>query len=282
MKDIKICYTNALNLGDAINPIIIERVFDSNPVHSNEWNCDITGIGSGLRRFFVLKESKPMQYNLKRIVMNTLNRKPLIIWSAGFLATPSDNEMPIRPNLKVASVRGALSKQHIEKIIGTDLDCSVGDAGILASKLLQHKRIEKKYRLGIIPHRKEKDAPLVRDLQLLFPDSVIIDIEPDDPIKGLEEIAQCENVLSSSLHGLIFADSFRIPNKHIIISDKLSGDGFKFDDYYSAYSMKDKPIDLRKGLDFGLTEIRSEYAITDEQVNRLQNDCIVAFHKYLT
>jgi len=281
MKKIKICYTDAQNLGDAINPLIVSRVLGYEPELSNVWNCEMTGIGSGLRRFFISEKDCSKKALLKRKVMNAINKKTVIIWSAGFLSTPNKGMVPLRNHFKVASVRGTLSKQWIEEITQKPLKgCTVGDAGILASELIP-QNTEKKYKLGIIPHRSEKTLSSVEELKNKVRDSIVIDIEPDNPLECLTQIAGCECILSSSLHGLIFADSFRIPNKHIILSDNLSGDGFKFNDYYSAFSLMDDPIDMRNIKDVNISDITSSYCISDEQVTKLKEDCKNAFYMYL-
>lgn len=60
----------------------------------------------------------------------------------------------------------------------------------------------------------------------------------------------CKCILSSSLHGLIFADALGIPNRRIVLSDEIIGGDLKFDDYYSVYyeNPEEAPetIDLRK------------------------------------
>ncbi|HQA91106.1 MAG TPA: hypothetical protein PK316_15725, partial [Sedimentisphaerales bacterium] len=55
----------------------------------------------------------------------------------------------------------------------------------------------------------------------------------------------CECVLSSSLHGLIVADAFGVPNAWLKLSDKVRGNDFKFRDYYSVYDLDEKVIPLR-------------------------------------
>ena len=59
-------------------------------------------------------------------------------------------------------------------------------------------------------------------------------------------ISECECIISSSLHGLIIADSFLIPNQMVHLTDKLYGDGFKFDDYYSNFDINPQIFDLNK------------------------------------
>ena len=54
----------------------------------------------------------------------------------------------------------------------------------------------------------------------------------------LEEVIKttlsCACIVSSSLHGLIFAHSYGIPAAQVEFADKPGGDGIKFLDYYAA------------------------------------------------
>ena len=70
-------------------------------------------------------------------------------------------------------------------------------------------------------------------------DSKYMLICPLDNVKNVAtKISGCTVVFSSSLHGLILADSYGIPNAHIIITNKLQGDTYKFEDYYSGVGRK--------------------------------------------
>lgn len=279
MNNVKVCYTNRKNIGDSINPYIFEKILHVDFENVGYRNCDITGIGSGLRRFFVPRNSLR---NLLTIIIGRTNRRSLVLWSAGFLQTPTGREISTRKNIVVASVRGELSKKWVEKILNRKLDCTTGDAGLLAADLITSPKI-KKYDVGIIPHDKDRTDVIVGELQKNLSSSIVIDVQ-GDVMDVLEQIASCRTVVSSSLHGLIFADSFHIPNLHIIISDRLSGDGFKFKDYYSCYGMSDVAIDIRD--EERLKSIRpekiiSEYKVSPAAVEKKKSEIKEAFWKHL-
>ena len=82
----------------------------------------------------------------------------------------------------------------------------------------------------------------------------------------IRQIAECRFILSSSLHGLIIADSMGIPNLHVEFGDRLLGDGYKFDDYYSAYGLTHKPYDMRTEPLPELAWIQEQYRIRPEAV----------------
>jgi hypothetical protein len=51
--------------------------------------------------------------------------------------------------------------------------------------------------------------------------------------------------LSSSLHGIIFSDSYHIPNAHLELSAKVRGSGHKFDDYFESVNRTRHVLDGR-------------------------------------
>ena len=172
------------------------------------------------------------------------NREMLIV-GAGFIFPPSNMDV-LNREVKVFALRGALSKKRMEYFLDKYLsDCVLGDPGLLVSKIYPQS-VSKNYKVGIIPHCIDKNIWDNKKINIREGNYKIIDIQKDvkDVVK---DICECECILSSSLHGLIFADSYNIPNRQLIMSDKVVGENYKFEDYYSAFGLELPPaIDIRK------------------------------------
>jgi pyruvyltransferase len=145
----------------------------------------------------------------------------------------------VLPYAKFIALRGVLTRERL----GAPKKTVLGDPGLLVDKLLK-RRQNKKYVVGFVPHYVDKNDPVLKEISERFPDKIAnIDIQ-QDPISVIKEIDKCEYILSSSLHGLITADSLGIPNAWILLSNKVLGKGFKFKDYASALNIKLEPNPL--------------------------------------
>jgi pyruvyltransferase len=109
----------------------------------------------------------------------------------------------------------------------------LGDPGLLA--YLFAKPTPKTHSYGIIPHYTDKQHPQLAD----HPEALVIDIQSGVQ-NVIDQAASCERIVSSSLHGLVLADSLGIPNHWVILNGHLVGGTFKFEDYYSLYD--EQPI----------------------------------------
>ena len=227
--------TRGINFGDSINPILFERVLNIKVKRGYPTNSDVVAIGS-LMQMLTLKniiKYKKFPYFIK------YNIKPIITMGTGFNCDIEKSTFLNRTyrNVYPIILRGALSHKTLEKINKQKYkDVSYGELGLLFPLLLE-KKISKQYQLGIIPHKFDYSNPIIDSLLNKLQDSILIDLRMP-PLETLKRIAECETVISSSLHGLVAADSLNIPNKRI----KLSNHGFdfnvdfKFDDYYSIFS----------------------------------------------
>lgn len=270
MKPKKVYYAQLNNMGDQLNKLIMQEVFGLEIVRRTPLTCELSGIGSGLGQF-TYSEKKWLGYAEK--IAGKLFPETYV-WGTGFIQYGMENPF-YRSNMHFCAVRGELSKKNVEKILGKKINTVLGDGGILAAQTLRHKVI-KKYTVGIVAHYKEQNHPAFYKMANLFPDSVQISVS-QSPEQVIKEIASCEYIISSSLHGLIIADSLRIPNIHVKVSDVMLGDGFKFDDYYSSYGLNHSFIEYSPDFYLSLNEIHEKYKITDDMVDKQKKDMYDAF-----
>lgn len=231
MNEIKIYYSSRhKNLGDAANPLILEKVFGVKGIITHNSKADVYTIGSLLQKLVVPK------WNISKRVTEAF-KKELVVWTSGFIVPPSSNSV-ISRKLDVRALRGRLSLKELEKTTGRKYEnIAFGDGGLLFKSLLDGETIAKTHTLGIIPHYREREGAMMERIKQRFPDAMIIDVI-GDVIPNLRKIASCERILSSSLHGLIAADSFGIPNARLVLSTDITGGDFKYNDYYSAFGLE--------------------------------------------
>lgn len=92
--------------------------------------------------------------------------------------------------------------------------------------------------IGVIPHYVDKNNEIITSLPLNA-GLKIIDVE-SNCLEVLSDISSCDYVISSSLHGLICADAYGMPNARISLSNKIGGGDFKFNDY--CYGVSREPL----------------------------------------
>ena len=209
------------NFGDALSPMIIERVIGRRTVWARQTDCDMAAIGSIL--------SGILQRSWKRWL--SLRFSPVHIWGSGFIRAPEAAELAAKGALHVHAVRGHATRAGLKMPETTAL----GDPGLLAGRLLR-KPVKKRHSWAIVPHTVDAGMAVIRGLKACTPHAAIADLN-GDPDACLETIAASDFVISTSLHGLITADALGIPSIWAKMSGRVSGDRFKFEDYYSALGM---------------------------------------------
>jgi hypothetical protein len=106
-----------------------------------------------------------------------------------------------------------------------------GDLGLLLPFLVG--RPPSSNRLGIVPHYVDFE-----ETRRKYPNHKVINVLNQNPLDVAREIASCEKIISSSLHGIIAAHAYGIPAAWVQLSDKLAGDGVKFEDHYAAVGLQ--------------------------------------------
>ena len=168
-------------------------------------------------------------------------------------------------------MRGKLTRDLLIKN-GFDVPCVYGDPALLLNKFY-NPTVEKKYKLGIIPHK--VDYRYVKSL--INDDSVnIIDLLPTETNTIFDitnEILKCEYTVSSALHGLIVSHTYGIPSVWVELSNGVFGNGFKFADYFSSVNISPYRYKLTKD------EVNSEYLLSLAKTDSINK--IVSFDNEL-
>ena len=197
--------------------------------------------------------------------------KNLEIWGSGFRSDKS--RIHVLPR-KVHSVRGPLTRQAL---IRQGIDCPevYGDPALLVSKYYRPKP-GRKYKYGIIPHYADEKNPLVRAI-ISRPDVLVISMADYKHWHDIPDaVCSCEMIVSSSLHGLIVADSYGIPNMWVRFSDNIAGGNFKYLDYFASVGREvQAPVRIgsREDLDSALEDASLFGMAKDIDYEAIMNAC---------
>ena len=264
-------YSGTPNFGDSLNIDIFRRMFGIEVEKHDSEHCDIVAVGSLLESFVINPHNWAAVFD-KYLIPH------MFVWGTGFIGSQKYDNERLSRCIDVRAVRGHLTLERLKKITSKPLEnVVVADPGLLASRLFDTHNIEKKYALGIIPHYVDEGNPLLNKIQVS--NSVVLDIKQSPEI-FMARLAECENVLSSAMHGLIAADSLGIPNVRMIISDKIAGGDYKYNDYYSAFGIKKHDcinLNQHELSDKDLSGISANYKICPQKVVELQDALIASF-----
>jgi len=241
-------YIKERNSGDLVTPMLLKH-YGFTPVHSYPKQAGVFACGSLLERV-------PEEFSG-------------FILGTGFI---NGNSTRLLPKARILAVRGKLTRDNL----GAPKSTVLGDPGLLVSQFLT-KRQKKEYTLGVVPHYVDKnDIRILEFCKKYNKEVLLIDIQRD-PIIVLQEIDKCEFILSSSLHGLVFADSLKIANIWMVLSDQVIGKGFKFYDYNSALRKDQNPLFISG--DETLSEIIANISTSPSStIEEINNNLDHAFH----
>lgn len=279
-----LCGYRSGNAGDLVTKQIIERLFGIEvnlyDVHTQkdkmadqdkddltdvqrykEFNRNITGSGS-------IIQDIPVYYNGH-------------IWGSGLI---NEYQRASFPYANILAVRGDLTRNRIEqtKNSSTDQLPAIGDTGLLINRLYpEHVRTNanpRKYIVGFIPHYVDNDNEELS--WFLRKNDWAVSIDICDRLDNIvNRMSECDFILSSSLHGIVFADALGIPSGWMRLSDKLSGGSFKFRDYYSAFGNYD-PLPCLFHRNMTLDNLRSYTSFKSEhRLEEIRQDLITVFEE---
>ncbi len=232
-------YFRGQNFGDALNPIIFDRLlpgfFDDDP------DIEFSGIGSII--------GLPMNVAAKR----------RIIFSSGF----AYGTLPhIDETFDIVCVRGPLTA----KILKIDPNLAITDGAILLNAL-KFPQQEKKYKYSFMPHwESELKYPWERICQEADIHYVSPTLTPEETIN---EILQSEFIIAEAMHAAIAADTLRVP--WLAVKAYRGINEFKWNDWTSTLNLHYSPQKLPSMYsvnDFvlGIFNEKSSIAIPDKLI----------------
>lgn len=206
------------NWGDVLSQFLLEH-FSGKKLNKNDVfyfddasymldkNGKIVGIGSSM------KYVRPDDY----------------VWGTGCI---DEHHVGNKPR-KVYSVRGPLTREVLLKR-GWDVPEVYGDPALLFPQVY-NPTIEKKYKVGLIPHCVDfHSLDGLKAINHMEDMGVKIINVTAGIYEFIDQLKECEMIISSSLHGLIAADAYGIPNHRVKISKLLLGGDFKYLDHYAS------------------------------------------------
>lgn len=242
------------NFGDELSPIIVQGISHATCDWSPPDVCEMIAVGS-----------------LIEFASKVERKKPLVVWGSGFIS--DGPRLSCRMDADFYAVRGELSLNRVSTRCS---HIAVGDPALLLSCLIERKTEPCQVsRIGIFPHFVDRELP---ELHTVRNDTRYVVIDPLWPVQDvLEAIWSCSFIFSSSLHGLIAADSYEIPNAWLPLSDRVLGGDYKFRDYYSGIGRTLERASLRQAFTpSAVSEMIAQWKPVDALHTR-QEDLIASF-----
>ena len=175
-----------------------------------------------------------------------------IVFGTGFISKDGDvgggkwgsknNKINARP-LYVIAVRGPLTRN---KLLKNNIQCpkNYGDPLILMPCIYNKQKVVRENIVGIILHyhdenkNKDKVVKLETNLKKSGYDVKFINILVGDNYKKIiDEINDCQYIISSSLHGVIMGIVYKKKTCFAKFGDSLIGGEFKFQDFFKSINI---------------------------------------------
>lgn len=199
-------FTYTPNFGDLISPWLVERM---------------TG------KKVVVADRKQPHYVVIGSIINQATAKS-IVWGSGTYGTEGKDE--VSPKAHYAAVRGPLTRAKLgaSRGFGIRVPEVYGDPALLLP-LYYQPEVPITHEYGVVVRWSER-----RWAKATFgPGVKMIDFARTDVEAVIRELLSCRRIVTSSLHGLIVADAYGIPNAWLA-SGSPRGGVYKFYDYFAS------------------------------------------------
>lgn len=224
-------YNKEYNFGDQVNPYLIPKLFGVNV----KW----IDPSKNIKKYFAIGSI------LAKATSQT------IVWGSGLIS----DSVRLTGRPIILSVRGPLTRSRL-RVMGLSVPEVYGDPALLLPTVYSPK-VDKKFKLGIIPHYVDKNSNFIKSMKNR-PSTKIIDVQERNIETTIKDMLSCDLVISSSLHGIIVADAYGIPNIWVKISDGIVGGNFKFNDYFSSVN-RSKKVPVIANSELNIDRLVSSY-----------------------
>jgi pyruvyltransferase len=203
-------FTRVPNVGDRVTPLVLEAI-----------------TGRPVRRISDL--SRPHILSVGSLMAWATPASQ--IWGTGVI----DPEGGVGRSRKgaVHALRGPLTHRALRRGGVALADVPFGDPGFLAPALLGVTRSgAPTFPVGLVAHYLDRHDP---GLRAMLTSAGVADLDVSEPPAAfLGRMADCAAVISTSLHGLVFAEALGIPSLWVKAGDRLIGGDFKFADWFAT------------------------------------------------
>lgn len=205
-------WSESKNLGDLLSPVVVDYMLSLRNISSDK--------KVKKRRHF---------YAIGSIL--TAGQQDAVVWGSGILNASLTYRLEKR-KLDIRAVRGPFTRAVLMDY-GYHVPEVYGDPAILFPEIYSPKTVSKKYKYGIIFHKDYNLPSLPMDN-----DYAIINICTDNYKSFINKIVSAEIIISSSLHGIILAESYGI--RAILLKPQI--DILKYYDYYFSTGRVNIPV----------------------------------------
>lgn len=240
-----------INFGDELNLYIVEYLTKKKINRVAPIQSELVGIGS---------------------ILNLFPKRKLIypVWGTGTLYPQNiENEIIYSPTL----LRGPLTNSLFKR----NLNVPYGDPGILSS-IIWKESGEKKYDWGLVVHHSQEKEAWVQKIIKNTKNSILISVKNENMEQLMLQFSNCKNIASTSLHGLVVADSYKIPNIWLWDNNLHKGGQWKFFDYFSGIqrtnieNLNPNNIESLSGINLNVNSYKYQ-----NDVEKIQNRIIKSF-----
>lgn len=202
------------NFGDILTPYILDKLFNIEAVYTQ------------------IPAQSPVLISIGSVISRATS-KNVTIWGSGAMKI---TDQP-NPAANYLAVRGPRTRDIIIKN-GGECPEIYGDPALLLPKVYDNPQ-DKKYKIGFVPHYVD-----YQDLKNWYPHEKVINLLDDNIERVIDQMRQCDRIVSSSLHGIIVATAYGIPATWVKLSNRLYGDSTKFYDFFDSVKVKHECVEV--------------------------------------